>query len=190
MPNLLQRQDAYNILEHHLAGLKNIFSESLEELNRALNQITVPVNKRGKTSTLHSICVSKIKLHYEGNPDIIIKEKYESIQIVFDKKIVGRVKKIDNKNLSKNATSKRNNNILSQQLSIFPEADLTFVDFGYIIDPTWTDYDNLIVVCRINDTIAWQIPFKTTESIRTVETIQTEIQPIETETQITIRRAQ
>jgi len=138
---------------------------------------------------LHSIAIEKAKRYFKDTPDIIIKSKYQSIQIVFNQQLVGRVKKINKDKLSQNATTKRNKNILSHQLSLFPDLpQLTFIDFGYEILQTWSDYDRLMVVCRFNNKIEWHIDYKETATIRIMETKQLEVPQVKEEKQIQIKK--
>src|SRR5205809_3220406 len=129
MNTLLTQEQASQILEPHLPTVRKIMLESLSELNNAMSVITESLNNRAKCSTLHSIAIEKAKRYFKDTPDIIIKSKYQSIQIVFNQQLVGRVKKINKDKLSQNATTKRNKNILSHQLSLFPDLpQLTFID--------------------------------------------------------------
>ncbi len=167
MINLLEKHDANSILGPHLPVIEKIMIESLDSLNDSMLAAKVPINNRGKSSWLHSIISSKIEQYFKENCEIKLIQSYESIQLVFEKKLVGRVKKLNKNNLSRNAPSIRNSNILTHQLSIFPNTNLTFIDLGYRVNETWTAYDTLIVVCRINTSIVWVIPFKTQEFIIT-----------------------
>jgi hypothetical protein len=156
-----------DILKPFFPTFDRVMLEALEETNRAMGTISVPVNKRSRCSLLHNIAYEKIKQALSGHPDIRIIEKYESIQIIFSKKLIGRIKKLNKNNFSANNPTNRNNNIISQQLSLFPDSELTHIDLGYKIDPTWVQYDNLVVVCRLNDSIKWFISYRNNDIITT-----------------------
>lgn len=187
MKNLIQEDKATEILSSYLPIIKSIMVDSLNTLNNGLDAMGMSINNRAKTSTLHSIAVSKIKTALSSNPDIDILEKYQSIQIVFKKQIVGRIKKVNKKNMSSNSKTNRNNLIQSQQLSLFSLPEITYVDFGYDIDPAWMDFEKLIVVCRVNENEMWNIPFNDANMDVTIKSQPISITPKE-ETQIKIKK--
>ncbi len=160
MIELITEEQAKDILAPHLAVVKAIMIESLEDLNKALSIIPESVNKRAKCSLLHSIAIEKSKKHFANVSDVHISLKYQSIQIIFNKKLVGRIKKVNKDNKCSNAKTNRNDSILSQQLTLFPDvSSTTFIDLGYEMDTTWAEYKRHIVVCRLNDSIEWHIDF-------------------------------
>jgi hypothetical protein len=188
MKTILTQQEAAKILEPYLSTIRKIMLESLEELNKAMAVITESLNNRAKCATLHSIAIEKAKRYFKGMRGIIIKSKYQSIQIVFDQQLVGRIKKVNDDKLSRNANTERNRNILNHQLSLFPDIpSLTFIDLAYKIIETWSDYDRLLVVCRFNDKVEWDIDYKETAITKTIETKEIEIPKIKEE-QIKIKK--
>jgi len=165
--NIAPKEIGLSVLHPFFPTFDKVMLEALEETNRAMSSVSVAVNKRSRCSLLHNIAYEKIKQELAGHPDIRIIEKYESIQIVFSKKLVGRIKKLNKDNFSSNIPTNRNNSIIGQQLSFFPDEELTYIDLGYKIDPTWTEYDNLVVVCRLNNNIKWFISYRNNTLITT-----------------------
>lgn len=172
--NLCTESQARQILEPHLGVIKRIMNESLGDIGKSMGVISVPVNKRAKCTLLHSIAVAKAEKYLSETSGIKLKKKYQSLQIIFDNTLVGRIKKVDNNHMARNARSDRNDYILSQQPTLFDGLDLppdnlcrtTFIDLGYKIDSIWANFERLIVVCRLNDSILWYIDFTdTNESI-------------------------
>jgi len=196
MSNLLSEIEATEILQPHLATLKRVMDESLEDLNKALSVLSENANNRAKSSLLHSIAVEKAKKYFDKIQDVRIKSKYQSIQIIFSNKLIGRIKKVNKDNLSTNAKSSRNDAIVGQQISLFSELmpDLvqtaTFIDLGYRLDETGSDFDRLRIICRYNDAIEWNICFKETEKeITILSNEQTDPLTTKEETQIKIKQA-
>lgn len=156
--------EASNILASHFDTIKLIMNESLAELNSAMGAISVPTNERAKCSLLHSIAVEKAIRQFIGKDGIQLVKSYQSIQIIFNGRLVGRIKKVNKNNMSRNAKTNRNDLILSQYTGLFSNltADVpatTFIELGYIVDHAWTKFERLVVVCRLKDSIKWLIDF-------------------------------
>lgn len=189
---LLQKGEAEQILAPYLDTLEDIMTSSLSDLNTCMRSTAEPWNLRAKSTTLHSFAVNKAKRHWGEHDYIAIRTKYQSLQIVFDKKLVGRIKKVNKENLSSNIKTGRNDSILRHQLKLFAEiTPLTFIDIGYRVDPTWTIFETLVIVCRYGDTVKWIIPINNRKSGTGITTIPTApIAPtVREEKQIKIKRA-
>lgn len=194
MVKTLTAEESREILQPHLGTLDRIMTESLEDLNKALGSLSEKVNKRAKSALLHSIAIEKSKKYFKDVPQVVIREKYQSVQLIFDNKIVGRIKKVNNDNLSTNAKTKRNEAILHQQISLFSElfvADFfpsLFVDFGYKINETGESYDKLGVICRNDKSIKWHFSFKGSHEPVVLSTEQEDSLSIKEEAKITIKK--
>lgn len=189
MLKLTSQQEAQLILNPHLPIVQKIMVESLSELGEAMKAVTESINNRAKCSLLHSLAIEKAKRYFDKHPDIIIKSKYQSIQIIFKQQLVGRVKKINDDKVPRNSKTKRNINILSQQLPLFPNMpQLTFIDLTYKVNSTWSEYDWLLVLCRINDNIQWEIDYKNLETIPVITANDEDILKVKEENQITIKK--
>ncbi|MGB8193111.1 MAG: hypothetical protein WCF67_14380 [Chitinophagaceae bacterium] len=161
MSKLVNEIEADTLMKPHLPILKTEMKNALDALNRSMVASGENWNNRAKCSAFHSIAIEKITRAFKDAPDVLIVPKYQSIQIVFGDKIVGRIKKLNKDNFTSNAKTTRNDLILSHQLSMFPElGPLTFVDIAYKVDSSWAEYDGLSVVCRLKDSLQWQLDFK------------------------------
>lgn len=193
MKNLLTKEESIEILQPHLATLERVMTESLEDLNKALATLTEQVNKRAKSALLHSIAVEKTKKYFDKIADVIIRQKYQSIQIIFSNKIVGRIKKVNKDNKTTNAKTRRNQAIVKQQMSLFSElfvADFIpsqFVDFGYHINETGSSYERLRVICRKDKDINWDFSFQGNYEAVVLSNEQNEALSINEETQIKLK---
>jgi hypothetical protein len=165
MQHLVTENEAKSILEPHLAALKTIMVESLEGLNRAIGAAGESVNNRGKCALFHSIAIEKAQRYFKGNKDIVITSKYQTIQVIFSGKIVGRIKKVNKRDLCANAKTVRNQSILDQRPDLFGFRQMTFVDIGYRIQGTWTEFERLLVICRVYDDVIWRISYKDVATI-------------------------
>jgi len=169
MQNLHSESEALEILTSHLDGIRGLMIESLAELNKAMSVISVSTNTRAKCSLLHSIAVEKAVRHFAGKPGIQLVKKYQSIQIIFKGQLIGRIKQVNQHNLSRNARTGRNDIIIAQDNTLFgdiPIPKMTFIDFGYKVDFIWSKFEKLVVVCRVKDSVNWFIPLDlTNESI-------------------------
>lgn len=190
MKELIQKEAASKVLEQYLPIVNKIMIDSLNSLNMGINAIDEVVNNRAKANIFHAVAVEKAKKLFSESPNIRLIEKYQSIQIVFDSLMVGRIKKLNKKNLTSNSKSDRNTAIVSQQLQMFDLPEITYIDLGYSNDPVWSSFDKLIVVCRLNDDIKWELPFDDDSLQITLKTEPITVKPVGTETQISIRRKQ
>lgn len=188
MNKILSQQEASKVLEPHLPTIRKCMLEALDDLNKAMSVISESLNNRAKCSTLHSIATEKAKRYFKDTPGIIVKSKYQSIQIVFNQLLVGRIKKVNSDKMSQNAKTIRNTNILTHQLSLFPDIpQLTFIDLGYNVIPTWSEFDKLLVVCRFNDKIEWHIDYKETAIVKSITSVEIQT-PKPKEEQIKIKK--
>jgi len=145
---------------------------------------------------LHSIAIEKAEIYLKDAPGVYLKKKYSSLQIVFENRLVGRFKKVDKNNMSRNAKSNRNDSILAQQPTLFSGISnemprITYIDLGYKIDSIWSEFERLVVVCRLNDQILWKIDFTDIEEsvIPMNNTSVTETLNIIEETTIKLKQA-
>jgi hypothetical protein len=195
MANQLSQKETEEILRPHFPILSKIMTESLEDLNKALSILTENTNNRAKSALLHSIAIEKAKKYFDSIKEVSIKCKYQSIQIVFANKIVGRIKKINKDNLSANAKTKRNDAILSHQTSLFDGMVLSqlapsvFVDLGYNINETGSEYNKLNIVCRNSKEVEWYFSFKSDENVNVISHEQTDALGFNEETQIVLKKA-
>jgi hypothetical protein len=190
MTVLASKEMAHCILEHHLGTLKTIMFESLQGLNRSISASGESPNNRAKCSWFHSIAIEKAKKALKDCTDVVIKTKYQSLQIIFDGQLVGRIKKVNNDDLTSNAKTHRNQLILSQQPTLFPDLpSITYIDIAWRTDSTWSDFEKLLIICRQYDDIKWRIPYKDVDDIITsMQPTQTEILTIKEEQQIKVKK--
>ena len=194
MHKILSQGESYDILKPYLPTLNNIMQESLATLNKGMTAIGEPLNMRAKCSLLHSIATEKVKRAFNDDSSIIIKQRYQSIQIVFSQKVVGRIKKVNSDNLASNIKTSRNDYILShssQQMSLFPDLPpMTFLDIAYKIDSTFIEYDRLVIVCRVKDKVQWNIDYTNTSTVVNMNESEIQTISVKEESQIKIKKAQ
>ena len=189
MAATISQEQAHSILEPHLGTLKTIMNESLEAVNRAISASGESLNNRAKCALFHSIAIEKAKKQLSGCKDISIKSKYQSLQIIFDGQLVGRIKKVNKHDLTSNARTHRNQLIVSQHPKLFPDLpEITFVDIAYKTDSTWSEFEKLVIVCRKYDDIKWRIPYKDVVSIVTPMQTQENTISVKEETQIKVKK--
>ena len=125
----------------------------------------------------------------------MIRQKYQSLQIIFGGQLVGRIKKVNKHDLCCNAKTQRNQLILAQHNTLFGDlADfpsITYIDITYRIDSAWTEFEKLTIVCRLFDDVKWRLSYKDVAGVVTsIEPTQTEVVDVKEEIQITIKKAQ
>lgn len=163
--------EAKKILKPYEELIQKIYYESLYSLNGMLEATTEHVNKRNRSGLLHNFAVNKTKEYLKDDKNVTIVEKYSSVQVIFnlESPLVARYKKVNKKLMSSNVSTKRSNRI-SNQLSLFPH-NITYIDFGYRLDETNTDFEELVVVCRMGNEIIWD--YKLVSEINAVKTVTT-----------------
>lgn len=176
MKKLISKEDAYEILKGHLQTINSTMSEALDSLNITLLASDETLSKSVKAQMFHGVCTTKIKKAFSKIECVQIIEKYNSLSLIFNQQVVARVKKINKNDLSSGNTTKRSNQIADQTYKLFPEIkDFTFVDLGYNVDLTWTEFEKLTVVCRLKKDIQWRIPFGEIEVEKTLKAIPAEL---------------
>lgn len=167
----LQEDEAKEILTPYLGKVERIYNESLENLNAFLESVGQDINKRNRSGLLHNFAVNGAKKYLGEDAEVVLSEKYSTLQIRFkgDKPIIARFKKVNKKKLSNNVSTFRSNSI-SMQGSLFPHFESpTYLDFGYRMNATNTEYDALMVVCRNGKDVLWS--FELGNSIEEIKTI-------------------
>lgn len=145
----------------YLMQFKECYQSAIEKYFIALNSYKGLWTKRAKAIIFQNIIINEIKTSFNGMENIYIAEKYESISLVINSYVSARFKKFNEKGLPSNHTSKRNNAIISQQLELgykdYPP--FAFIDVGYTLDITGSQFDLLKVICRKNNDIIWDLYF-------------------------------
>ncbi len=171
--DLTTESSAKEILDPYLDIISQIYREALEDLTKAKSATTQIFNKRSQSTLLHNFAMNLAKKYLSDESGIHILEKYSSIQIIFsaDSPLVARFKKINKENVSSNISTNRSNSI-NNQLSLWPSLNVTYIEFGYRMNKTNTDYETLAVVCRIGNEIVWT--FDLDDGIETTTTVSTD----------------
>jgi len=161
MVQTLQEVDAHELLEPYLLQFQQCYDEALQQLNQIILTYPHLNHARTRATMMHNLVVSLIKERLSNDAAVHIITKYESITVVIGNSVYGRFKKINRRGISSNIRTRRNEAILQQQLEI-PFANVPAaanVDIGYVIDPMWTEFDDLRVVCRRGGNVLWEFSF-------------------------------
>lgn len=149
-----------------LSIFKGCYERAIKQYHVILNAYKKPFYNRTKAINFQNIIVNEIKEAFEGMEGVHIIEKYESISLVINNHISARFKKFNAKGFPSNHQSNRNDAIISQQLTLgfvdYPP--IAWVDVGYAMDATGTQYDLLKVICRKKDNILWDLYFHDIDS--------------------------
>lgn len=169
MEKLLSKNDGLLMLESHLQELREIHIKCLGTLNGILNTTSNTFNSRTKAVMYNNLVAEEAKAYFlsQSLSKSSIVEKYQSPHIVIDKRMILRFKKLGRNRLSRNNSTKRNNNIVNQA-QLFPEYEnQTYIEAGYVIDFTWTDI-KVYIVCRKGKSNLWEHELKNVNEIFTV----------------------
>lgn len=163
MKAFLKKEQGQEIITKELQQLLiEIYAKSLRDLNAVMDSCQQTLNSRSKPTLLHNFLINEAKIYFADMENVSITEKYNSIIVVITKNkesVAGRFKKLNKKGLTSNAVTKRNQNILSQQYEMAFE-DMprpTFVDIGYSINETWTNFESVKILCKVNNNPLWEI---------------------------------
>lgn len=163
MKAILQEEDGKEIITKELQDiLLQIYGNALTGLNKVMDTCGYSLNARSKPTLLHDFVMSEAKNHFEGLENVTITEKYNSMMVIIKKgsgSLAGRFKKLNKKGQTSNVQTKRNENIASNQLELEFEGMQrpTHIDIGYSPNETWTDFDAVKILCRVNNNPLWHI---------------------------------
>jgi hypothetical protein len=148
-------------IKPYLAIFKGCYERSIEQYHMLLNAYRKPFYNRTKAINFQNIIVNEIKEAFEEMGGVFIVEKYESISLVINNHISARFKKFNAKGLPSNHQSGRNDSIIAQQLTLgfLDYPPIAWIDVGYSLDATGTQYDFLKIICRRNQEIIWDLYF-------------------------------
>ena len=159
MRKLLSKEAAQPIIEPVLFNMSKVFDDCLDTFQNVLSVFGGPMNSRTKATVFHNLIINRAKIEFQSSNTIKIYEDFETITLVLSERIAGRFKKLDKFGQPCNTPTERNKNIVTQQHSInyteYPS--MTFLDFGYIINDTWTAFERISVSCNLNRVSVWTI---------------------------------
>ncbi|PCJ63936.1 MAG: hypothetical protein COA58_15000 [Bacteroidetes bacterium] len=187
---LQSSEQAYSTLEPYFEDINNTYNEALKEMNKMLSATNTLLNARAKSNLLHALAMSAAKKYFSDYKDIKLKEEYSTMEVVFkgEQAIVARFKKVNKQNLSSNITTRRSNAI-NLQYSLFPYS-VTYVDIGYRLDESETEFEAIVLVCRRGQTVLWSFDVTQSDSLGIIlPSTQTGQLSIKEEKQIKIKKA-
>lgn len=176
MNNLITEKSAQEMLTNYMPVFDSILTSSLNDFTKFLSSFTCPLTKRTKATFLNNIIVNYAKGSFTESEHIRIIERYESLSIIICDKLSIRFKKLNINLIPSNVKTKRNDKIINQQLIInFPNfikpSDITCLDIGYVINDTYSNFDQKVIVCRQNRNILWEIKISSVSTENTTEVI-------------------
>jgi hypothetical protein len=177
--NVTLLENAETHLTPILPTFKKIYDLSLSKMNYILSLSDETFSKRTKATMFHNIIMNKAK---EILPETNIKvvEKYESLVLTIGNTFIARFKKLNDSGFPSNIKTKRNTNIICQQYSLFQDIqNSTFVDIGYQINSTWTEFTSLRILCRNKNEINFILPFNLLEDNNYELSFKEVVEPIE-----------
>jgi hypothetical protein len=194
----MDQQEIIDMIQPHFEALESMYNNSMVWVNSIMDTHPTGYFGRTKATLLHNRVANLADEYFRDMPDIDSDKKYESIQIIFEKKVSVKFKKINKKSkLSSNIPTNRIVGMLSQQYSLFPEENikLEYVEAGYIVNQTWTDIEKIILLFRMNNNIIWSYEISgsgniglDTNPITTNPVDPTPTPTTESETQIKIKK--
>jgi hypothetical protein len=165
-----------------------IFESAIDDLNFVMGAYPMKYSKRLKATFLNNIASNKAIDYFSTIDGVTYSETHESLHICINHKLVIRIKKVDDKNQSKNLKTKRNYNLFYHQTSIFSEyGRMTYIDAGYNLDQTYTKINKVSFTCRSTDEL-WSFYISPgTENNESVKTNEMKLS-VKEETQLTIKK--
>lgn len=168
MMRIMTEDSARELTDPYFGKMKGCFERAFEKYRDFLVKFPGSYYKRTSSILLHNWIVNEIKAQFGNYAHILIKEKYESIQLVFSQILVARFKKLSAEGFPNNHKSTRNDTILAQgqlelNLGAVFEAP-TNINIGYIPDAIGRHFAELKITCIHNKEMVWDIGFTKIES--------------------------
>jgi hypothetical protein len=157
---LLSETEAETIFAPHQIMISKCHHEALAKFNLTISSYPGTFNKRTKSTMFHNILINEISDAFQKKVDVTVIHKYSSIYVVFSNRAAARFKKLNKKGLPSNHASVRNDAIINQQCClVFDEfPTMTYIDIGYTLDSTGTEFEILKISCRKNKQEVWSLP--------------------------------
>ncbi len=161
---MIKYETAIGLIEPHLPQFSAVCTAALEDLQAQLATFPGSMYNRTKATVMHNLICERLKTELGSTDGVRVFEEYESVSIVMDNKVLLRFKKLKKDGLPSNIRTRRSSDWDAQllQMKLFPEyPDMACIDWGYVVDSTWSEIKSLKVMCRINANIQWEYLVRT-----------------------------
>ena len=157
---------AREVLRPHFERLQKCYDEAFEKLRKHL-AITPDMTERSKANIVRDSVVSSVKEKFSSVPGFqIVQENKNSeglVLLLIEDTIAIRFKKLtldkEGFTVSNNPTE-QSRNLINQQLEL-SNGDETvqpiYVNAGYVLNKTGTNYSSLHLVCHHGEQVAWDL---------------------------------
>ena len=136
----IEMDDAWEILERFLPMCVNILLDYMAEVNSAnVAAIRTPMGRRSFCSTLSDYFYSRMEQALEHGSRFVCREEKGQRYVVFEDRVIVRVKHVDKQYLSWNLPTPHSE-AWNSQLAVPGMEPLPKLEMGYHLDPLMNSY--------------------------------------------------
>jgi hypothetical protein len=122
--------------------------------------------KRAIATVVHQFMVNELRIEFAGDRDVYLIEEHETVRMLFARRLVVRLKKMDEHGVTRAApTQAALGFILPHKPLMLPFApedvppETPSIDMGYVLNELCTRIEQKLVAARYGDAVLWSYPF-------------------------------
>ncbi len=159
MPMFPSEETVRPILEPHQPRLAAIFDRAWARVSAMPERPNFDL-KRTVAVMMHQFVMIELRAEYSAESGVHLIEVHETIRMLIDRKVVVRLKKMDERGYTRAATTPATLAFITPMAPLpfageddFP--DQCSVDVGYVLNDLGTRIDDILVAARNRDAILW-----------------------------------
>lgn len=156
--SILGVEDARKILNPFMDELIASANDGMNHFGTFSPEHLLPFRKRTKACMLNDAIVTAATHRFENAKGIALNDDYETKFFIFDGRLALRYKKMDCGDTPKNIRTDRQDDVAFHVLELAGIETLTFVTFGYWLNPLWNEIVRMKLLCKWGCTTEWSIP--------------------------------
>ena len=130
-----------------------------------------PLTPRTMANFVNDHVVQEARIEFASVPGVSCFEERGLFALSFDKKLLMRLKKADEDDLTRNYPTLQQKDVRSQQLIIEGWEEATWVNAAYHFTPTSDAIDRILITCLMTDYNLWSISIYDAREEKEAETI-------------------
>lgn len=136
--------------------IQQAFQDYLDSL-KGINALGIKTNLKARTSAslIHDYIQIRAREKFANESTIKVDEFNGMFGLLISKRLFVRFKKLTPEMKTSNVSTDQVDLFNKQQLEIRGTDQVTMLTAGYVPDATWTNIQNVFLMCKINDELVW-----------------------------------